>query len=768
MTQGPLRLATVLLLVVTLLLGVTALAPEASAEGSMVVADAPAAERVDDSAEAMAIDEVPANEVVDTKKKAKKNKKAKKKAKAKKKKDQKKKAKKDNQDKKKAKKKTDGNNDEKNDGDTDELAIEIPNTGVLRHVVVHDLPSGIFKTGFGRDLDHLRAHLNPDTEYQYLEFDDGLHIDTGLDKLLPDALGGLPTTIVVAKGTDGVLVIDPDDYVYIGGACPDWSIPDSNEQRDYDVTTQALQVAGATTTPSGQDCGIGFSVGGNIDFTYDTPNLPNGAESFAGHVIVDAVVPVHKQLEVDGTAIFQIQPGTVKVGGEGVLQAGMSGVGSVALGHGAFGFRADARPASAGLEFWAAAGSNTDPVTLSTDGVDFVFPANGEDRRFSLFFEAAPDAAGVWRIGPRSNVHAEGTFSFGMGGLGTLAGTGLGDLNVARAKLHLDRTGIAFSGMVSKGMHPTVGVKGTAELDGFVSFENFSDSWVEAKGTFDVGGVGIGADARMYIGKGGFEISGELVTPISRVAVSGFIDDAGVQLTGSAEAKLGLSAIADAAHAGIADARREIAKLDGEIVAMRKQVKVERRSTDRAFRNASAALRTAQADVRKIQKTIDYNRGLIRALHVEYRTCAFFRCMGILAEIAALEIVVNGEIVAKDAAVEVLKAAEWLVERIRRGLDALPTDLDPRIIALITAREAATLALDLATEAAKVIDLGGNVHVALYFSVGTKGLDASASAKHCDGDGNNCKDLVAASVKVAGDYFEVCVKPFGFDLCAKL
>ncbi|MEE9415515.1 MAG: hypothetical protein V3V01_09535, partial [Acidimicrobiales bacterium] len=499
-------------------------------------------------------------------------------------------------------------------------------------------------------------------------------------------------------------------------------------------------------------------------------NLPEQAAGFNGHVIVDAVVPVYAGLEIDGTTVIGVYDDHVQFGGEGAIQTSVPGVGSVALGYGAVGFTADARPGRERVEFWSSAATADEPIVIGFGDTEISFPANGQERSLSQFFATAPDSSGVWTVDPRSNFVVSGLSSFGVGALAELAGIDLSDMSVATATLRIGSEGIRLQGSVSRGIHPDIEFQGSARIDAFLSFADFADSSLEISGSFAIGGVDIGGQAMLSIDRHGFVVSGELVTPISRVELSGFINETGAQLSGTLEATLGLSALSDAAISGIDDAQREIDRLDTTIALMRNQVRKERRTADRGFRDAKAALGAAKAEVNKIRGNIDYNNRLIRGLETEYVNLEWYewpRGLAILAEIAALGTANVAQEAALVVAIGVLDFAIEVLEGIRIVIDALPTDLDLRIVALFVARDAATVLLDIAREAAKAIDFGGNVHVELSFSLGTQGLIADASAQHCDGDGNNCVALAAASLTIA-EYFEICVEPFGLPLCATI
>ncbi len=648
------------------------------------------------------------------------------------------------------------------DIDADDLpdSLPIPKAGVLKKAVFHDLPSGIVKTGFGRDLERLGAHLNPDTQYLYLEFRNGLDIETGLDRYSGPGATALPARVKVAKGVNGVIVLDPTDpYVYIGGACPKFG-----SQKAKKTTKNARRSNSAKAskkTASGQPCGVGFSLGGNIPFNYTMDNLPPAAKPVRGHVIVDAEVPVYKGMQLDGTAVLEIRRKTIRIAGEGDLETVVPKVGKVTLGTGAFGFSVSAKKGAEKVQYWTAADSSKDPMKLNVGKVKVDVPA-GNERSVRQSY-GAEKVSGKWKVLPSTYFELQGQFTYPTTQIVKMIGVNIGDMAVGEATLRIDGSGLEAHGVMNAGLHPDVQMQGNATAHIVVPFRKLSNTTVEVTGSMTIGGVDIGAEAMMRIDKKGLMVSGEINTPASRVAVSGSITKAGVQLAGEFSAELDLSAISNKATEAIDAAQAEIDKIDRDIAKMRETVKAERRAADKFFRDAQRAVENAQAEVDKINGNIRVNNDKIAALRVKLKNANIFEAVGISAAIESLKAantIQRGLLTSANATLDLANDA---LQLIRDGLDALPTDADPRIIALFGLREGATAALQLAREAAQAIDIGGTVHVDISFSLGASGLFGDASMRYCD---SKCTTLTGGSL-VISDYFEVCVEVFGFDVCGK-
>ena len=109
------------------------------------------------------------------------------------------------------------------------------------------------------------------------------------------------------------------------------------------------------------------------------------------------------------------------------------------------------------------------------------------------------------------------------------------------------------------------------------------------------------------------------------------------------------------------------------------------------------------------------------------------------------------------AATGVLDGAQLLLDGIEAGLDAIPVDTDPRIIALCAAKETATFALQTARTVADAVSIGGTLRGEITWELGTNGLSASLIAEYCDGE---CTTLAGGSVRLTPTP-EACVEVAG-------
>jgi hypothetical protein len=198
----------------------------------------------------------------------------------------------------------------------------------------------------------------------------------------------------------------------------------------------------------------------------------------------------------------------------------------------------------------------------------------------------------------------------------------------------------------------------------------------------------------------------------------------------------GLGAAASQAAADLKKARDDVNRLNGQIKGMIEQIQRERAGPQQK-------LRDAEAEVNKLNGTISAIDGRIAAARSRLRTCnqtvsvcvavsiipwgctrhedrpdipARAWCeaqnVGPEGDIAALETAKAPVIASRDVAQKTL-------ETVRKGLIAIPPELDPRVTALYAARDSALFGLQTA---GRVNQEFGNLTAIL--SAGTKALEA--------------------------------------------
>ena len=124
-------------------------------------------------------------------------------------------------------------------------------------------------------------------------------------------------------------------------------------------------------------------------------------------------------------------------------------------------------------------------------------------------------------------------------------------------------------------------------------------------------------------------------------------------------------------------ARREVARLEGVIVAQRRIVRQERARD-------CAGIAFAEGEVAKAQREVNRLQGKINRLHrlINNNKDQWWNVPGWGAEIAVLE-------TAKGTAFAGLEAARLVLGGIKEGCNTVPVDLDPRVAGPIVAKETA-------------------------------------------------------------------------------
>jgi hypothetical protein len=312
-----------------------------------------------------------------------------------------------------------------------------------------------------------------------------------------------------------------------------------------------------------------------------------------------------------------------------------------------------------------------------------------------------------------NRVRAEGEFGLDLSGLGKLAGVDLGEVYTVEGLLEMGADGFHLEGS-SKTRIPGVKFRGdtyvVAHFPG-----NPRDAHVKIVGDLAVGGVQLGAGASLVIDATGATVQGRIDVGRSNVAVTGAITRRGPVLSGEARVVLDLARLQqdlDRARKDLARAEADVRRIDGEIAKMREQVRAERRARSSAFQKAQAAVDAARSKVDGIQRDIDWNNGKIAAYRREIASwkrkscglnpiCASEKAAAIAwreSKVKYHQGVVATLIGARATAQLALDAARLTLQGVQAGLDALPTDADPRIVALFGARETAVAALKLARE----------------------------------------------------------------------
>lgn len=313
-----------------------------------------------------------------------------------------------------------------------------------------------------------------------------------------------------------------------------------------------------------------------------------------------------------------------------------------------------------------------------------------------------------------NRVRAEGEFGLDLSGLGRLAGVDLGEVYSVEGVLEMGASGFHLEG-TSRSRIPGVRFRGetwvVAHFPG-----NPEDAYLKIVGDLGVGGIQLGAGASLVIDASGAFVEGRFGLGRSNIAVAGEITRKGPVLTGSTRVVLDLAKLQedlDRARADIERAQADVRRIDGEIARMREVVRAERRETSRDLEIAQAAVDVAKTRVDSIQRDIDWHNAKIAAYKREIASwkrkscgwdpiCASEKAAAIAwreSKVKFHQGAIGTLVASREAARFALDRARDTLRAVQQGLDALPTDGDPRIVALFAARETAVAALEVAKRA---------------------------------------------------------------------
>lgn len=659
-------------------------------------------------------------------------------------------------------------------------ALPFPTTGVFADASVNSLPIGDMGIAMGRELRHLGAHLHDDREYLYFAFDGGL--DVGLPFAGRPGFEAIPATISVPTGVSAVMVLDPTDpYFYIGGACPelpdkdddDRGETDKNDKGEKDEENEALVTVDPSDLPPGEDCGIGFSLNGNIPAP-----APGGGTPFTGHVVVDGVVPLYAGIELDGSVVVRVGPEGARTAGWGDVLATVPVIDRlvdvrIPLADAAVDVQAEG--VRIGLTVDGTVGGSEPTYELPLLGIPVTIPAAGRvDWSASYGFVRSAD--GTWSVDPTSFAEASGEFGMGLGAFGELIGLSLDDALAQTARVRIDSSGVTIAGSMNAQIHPALRTGGAADIDVFVSAADWTQSHLAFDADVEVLGHRLAA-ASVSLDSDGLFVDGSLDIGALAVDMGGVIAADEVTLTGSVVVDLDLDGIAQGARTAsgaLDEAIATVESLDTAIEQARDEVRESRRNRDAGFVTARRVPDDAIASLDAIDDTVAANERRIRELQGKIRaekqwyaglgpleatwewTGHTARLTGWNGEIAALATAnVTQRDVYRPAAVFTLEQAQNALDLLQRGLDALPVDTNPRVASLIASREAALVTLHLVQDGVELFDIGGSLRGELFVQLGTSGIEGSIEAEACGDSG--CITLGAARL-VAGPQPELCAE----------
>jgi hypothetical protein len=406
---------------------------------------------------------------------------------------------------------------------------------------------------------------------------------------------------------------------------------------------------------------------------------------------------------------------------------------------------------------------STLPLPVPVDITD-VSGVDGDIGTEGIFdFTIAAD--GTPSISSESYLRVAGRLDVDTGVLGGIVGTDLARLSVD-GSMRIDGSGYRVAGTTDASFIPGLDIGVGADVDAFVAFDDIANSSILVSGDLAIGGIGLTGEAGARLDRNGVEAWGLAGLPFGDIEVRGTINADGAQLTGVARAVVPLGPIADAAAAlrgGLEAARADVEQIDDEIERIRADIDAGRDANQAGLRQAQADVAAERAELDAILDTIAYNRSEIRRMQAEQEASWDpFHDAWLSIQIAALEVANVAQDGYRIVAQGALDIAIGALRVIEAGLEVIPVDADPRIVALFIAREAAMLVLDGASAVLSIVP--DEVRANLAITVGTQGFVGDAGIETCT-DGS-CSTVVSGSVQ--SDPAQLCFVLLEQNICVGL
>lgn len=483
---------------------------------------------------------------------------------------------------------------------------------------------------------------------------------------------------------------------------------------------------------------IGFSANGWIPYQAKTVGtLPLDVADFAGQIYLHGEIPLSPAVSIDGDIVTYIGEYGVAQGGNGEVSIGIPGLPSfidfdISLGN-----------ASAALQI--------------TDHTQKVFVAGELDPDTQFLEEILPimPAAGVTAQGyigddlENTQLVIEGEMGLGADRLGELIGVDMNHLQMTRARMSVGANGVEITGSTNMQISPDIQLNSSVEVYAAFDWNNPEDVLLRLQGNMDLFGVAL-EDVTLEVSSSGMFVNGAFVTPLTRIELSGSVSNQGPQMSGVGIVSLDLGGISDAmqsATAALTAAQNEVNKINANITAMRGQITAEREADQQKLSNAQAAVTAAQNKVNSINSSIssqyssiNSQKSRIAYYYRWYKAAKWYERASRYARYASEKSWRSADIARRHATIATLKAAlvvangtldaaKLALEGIKQGLVLTPIELDPRMVAMIAARETANVVLELAKEPFELIPpIDAAIEGQLEMQMGINGISGTVTA----------------------------------------
>ena len=575
------------------------------------------------------------------------------------------------------------------------------------------------------------------------------------------------------RNADGNYVMEggnPDNPVVLDGKQFDGA---GGKRLDGDDNDKKSTDDDKSKEGGGADIGaFGFSLNGWIPYeAQNAEGMPLELDSFSGQIALSGTIPMPGGVNLDGDVITYIGEHGFAQGGNGDLVWGLP-------------FLPDFISFDIELGAASAAVKITDDEQLT-----FVSGELKPDTAFMADILPVMPEAGAKVQGYIDNqfgdafISIEGQMGLGADTFGQWIGIDLNSLNMTTASMLISAEGFSVDGKTAMQIHPSIQINSEVNVHASMSWLAPEETTLRLSGNMDIYGVAL-EDVVVEISGRGMFVNGAFVTPLTRIGLSGEINNSGAELTGVGQVILGLGDITGAmqdAHEALTKAQTEVEKIDFAIASMRTTIAAEREKHARALANARSAVSSAQSTINGLNskisaeyKAISSRKSQISSWYRWYKKAKWYQKASRYsryvyekswrnADIARRYVTIAAYKTSLVAANAALELAKLTLKGLEAATNTFPIDLDPRIISLFAAKETANLALEVAKlPFASVPFIDGDFSGDIELSLGTSGIYGNVSANI------NGFSLLEGSLGF-DPHFEACIRIPTFGLaCTKL
>ncbi len=387
--------------------------------------------------------------------------------------------------------------------------VPFPNVGILADAEIGTPVIADVGLDYGSNLADLEAPLKDDRQYLFFKFSAGFEASIG------------PIGFEAPGGQSVTFVLDPQDpFFFLTGSLPGLS-----------------EIAGV------EDLGIAMSLQGLIPFASQTTwGIGDGIGNFDANLYLQGVIPfarlplnldgslvVDVDANDDGNTLFNSLAPDVEYGGNGTLNVGVD-----FLKFFSFGF--ELGNASLGIKITEGEQNAYFSGMLEPD-TSFL-PQDVVPIRPN----ATVNMAGLISDDiAKSFLRGEGEYGLDASSLGHLVGVNLGDLTTTSATFSADRNGVRLTGLTRSSIYPGVIFDGDAQLD--ANFTGSPSDWgIGISGQMEIAGTPI-SQGQLQVSTAGMFVSGDFVTPLTRIGMSGRIDASGIEMRGNTGITIPISVV---------------------------------------------------------------------------------------------------------------------------------------------------------------------------------------------------------------------------------